>query len=136
MSNTHFKLFRVILVEDSSVLCAMMSDMLSDIDGVELVGVAATECEALTQLATHQPAMVVVDLELAMGSGLNVLREISKSPHIYGQPQCVVFSNYAHSAVQARCTSLGAHAFFDKSFQLDELLTYIKEQADLQSQEA
>lgn len=131
MSDSSSRLFRVVLVEDSSVLCSMISDMFSDIEGVTLVGVAATEGEALAQLAFLQPDMVVVDLELASGSGLNVLREVSRTPQDYGHPKMVVFSNYAHPAVQARCASLGACAFFDKSFQLDELLSYIKTQTDL-----
>ena len=40
--------------------------------------------------------------------------------------RAVVFSNHGHSTVRARCTALGAEHFFDKSFQLDDLLDFIQ----------
>ena len=41
----------------------------------------------------------------------------------------VVFSNHAHAVIQAKCRMLGAAAFFDKSFQMDELLNLIEGEA-------
>ena len=118
-------LLRVVLIEDSLMLSRLIDDMLSDLDGVELVGTAVNEAEALKLLAELRPQLAIIDLELAAGTGFNVLREVSRALAGYGDPHLVVFSNHAHAAVRARCASLGARAFFDKSFQLDELLAYI-----------
>jgi len=41
----------------------------------------------------------------------------------------VVFSNYSNLVIRHRCLSLGARAFFDKSFQIDELLEFVQKQA-------
>ena len=42
----------------------------------------------------------------------------------------VVFSNHAHPVVRSRCLNLGAVAFFDKSFQTDELLEFVQRAAE------
>mgnify|MGYP003598234430 FL=1 len=42
----------------------------------------------------------------------------------------MVFSNHAHPVVQSRCLTLGAVAFFDKSFQTDELLEFVQRTAE------
>lgn len=109
------------------MLSRLIDDMLADLHGVSLVGTAAGETEALRMMAELRPNLAIVDLELAAGTGFDVLREVNASPEAYGAPHLVVFSNHAHTAVRARCARLGAAAFFDKSFQLDELLAYIED---------
>jgi hypothetical protein len=37
-----------------------------------------------------------------------------------------VFSNHGHRIVRARCSALGVEHFFDKSYQLDELIEYVQ----------
>ena len=38
--------------------------------------------------------------------------------------RCVVLTNYATPAIRAKCLALGADNVFDKSTEVDELLTY------------
>ncbi|HRD34153.1 MAG TPA: response regulator transcription factor [Rhodocyclaceae bacterium] len=117
---------RVVLIEDYPILCAMLRDMLNELDGVEVVADADGEQEALAELEQHRADIVVVDLELRQGSGLGVLACLQAGSERYGNPRAVVFSNYGHSALRARCKALGAEHFFDKSFQMDELLEFIQ----------
>jgi len=117
---------RVVLIEDSPILCAMLRDMLAELDGVEVVADAADEQGALAELEQHQADVAIVDLELRQGSGLGVLSRLKAEPERFGRPRAVVFSNYGHSTVRARCSALGVEHFFDKSFQMDELLDFIQ----------
>lgn len=117
---------RVVLIEDSPILCAMLRDMLNELDGVEVVADADGEQEALAELERHRADVVIVDLELRQGSGLGALGRLQTEPERYGSPRAVVFSNYGHSALRARCKALGVEHFFDKSFQMDELLEFIQ----------
>ena len=55
-----------------------------------------------------------------------LLAALQQSPGAYGAPITVVFSNHAHPIVQSRCLALGARAFFDKSFQMDDLLDFVQ----------
>ncbi|WP_341646483.1 response regulator [Thauera sp. SDU_THAU2] len=120
---------RVVLIEDSPILCAMLRDMLNELDGVEVVGNADGEQAAVAELERQQADVVIVDLELRQGSGLGVLACLQAEPERYGSPRAVVFSNYGHSALRARCKGLGVEHFFDKSFQMDELLEFVQSAA-------
>jgi CheY-like chemotaxis protein len=93
---------RVVLIEDSAVLRDLLSAILGGISTLE-----------------------IVDLELKAGTGLGILAAIHAVPERFGSPRAIVFSNHSHPAVRARCQALGVAAFFDKSFQMDELLSYM-----------
>ena len=120
---------RVLIVEDSAELRAMLAGMLEEIPGVDIVGFAETETAALDMLEEKQPDLAVIDLELKAGNGLNVLSRQAALHKKPGAVKTLVFSNYANTIIRKRCSALGAAAFFDKSFQMDELLDYIEAEA-------
>ena len=126
MSDAARTAFRVVLIEDSPKLRSMLRDMLGELPGVEVVADADGERSALSELERHQADLAIVDLELREGSGLGVLRTLQAEPQRFGAPRAVVLSNHGHKAVRARCEQLGVERFFDKSFQMDELLDYIE----------
>ncbi|KAB2965043.1 response regulator transcription factor [Zoogloea sp.] len=121
---------RIVLVEDSALLRDRLTGMLDSIAGIEIAGFADSEKSAIETLLQIQPDLAIIDLELRSGTGLNVLSAAHGAPQRFGQLRTVVFSNHAHSIVQGRCRALGALAFFDKSFQMDELLEYIQAAAE------
>lgn len=129
MDSPSSSLLDLVLIEDSSVLRNMLSAMLTDIPNTRIIGSAASETEGLALLQRIHPKMVIVDLELQEGTGLNLLAALKHQPERFGAPKPVVFSNHAHSVVQARCRMLGAVAFFDKSFQMDDLLDFVENAA-------
>ena len=117
---------RVVLVEASAMLRGMLCEMLAELDGVGVVAEAEDEAGALAALEAQRPDLAIIDLELRTGSGLGVLRQLQAEPERYGRPRAVVFSNYGHAPVRARCEQLGVERFFDKSFQLDELIDFVQ----------
>ena len=116
---------RVVLIEDSAVLRDLLSAILGGISTLEIVGSADSEPAALVLLTQVRPDLVIVDLELKAGTGLGILAAIHAVPERFGSPRAIVFSNHSHPAVRARCQALGVAAFFDKSFQMGELLSYM-----------
>jgi DNA-binding NarL/FixJ family response regulator len=117
---------RVLLIEDSPALRHLLSGMIEDIAGVEIIGEVDAEDQALAVIEQFHPDVAIIDLELNQGSGLNVLRQICAQPDRYQGVHAVVFSNHAHASVRERCRMLGASAFFDKTFQMDDLLDYLQ----------
>lgn len=116
---------RVVLVEDSPRLCRLLASILGELDGVTVVAEAADEPSALRILSECEADLAIVDLELGVGSGLEVLRALAEEPERFGHLRTVVFSNYGHPGLRECCRSLGADGFFDKAFQLDDLLEYV-----------
>ena len=121
---------RVLLVEDSIELQAMLQSMLSEIPSVEVVASVESEEDAVAFMRVDPTDLAIVDLELRSGTGLGVLKKLQDDLDLTDrQIGVVVFSNYSNLVIRHRCLSLGARAFFDKSFQIDELLEFVQKQA-------
>ncbi|NJM31775.1 MAG: response regulator [Limnobacter sp.] len=118
---------RIVLVEDRPQMLKLLEEMLNAIDGVEIVATAASETTGLEALQSSRPDLAIIDLELGDGNGLNILKSWYGQGTANKKVEIVVFSNYANVVIQKRCIAQGATAFFDKSFQLDELLEFVKQ---------
>ncbi|MEK9816776.1 MAG: response regulator [Limnobacter sp.] len=121
---------RVLLVEDSIELQAMLQAMLGEIPSVQVIASVESEKDALAVMRDDHTDLAIVDLELRSGTGLGVLKNLHDSlDGNDGRVGVVIFSNYSNLVIRHRCLNLGARAFFDKSFQIDELLEYVQKQA-------
>jgi DNA-binding NarL/FixJ family response regulator len=67
---------RVLVVDDHPVFRIGMTALLEEIAGVEVVGQAATETDAVSLAGELRPDVVLMDLDLAGGSGAEATREI------------------------------------------------------------
>jgi CheY-like chemotaxis protein len=116
------------LVEDLAVVRDSLVEAMEEMAPLKFVGYAATEDGALQWLNTHQGQwdLVIVDLNLAQGSGLGVLREcMPRNP----LQKVVVLSNDLHASVGTQCRKLGADEVFDKSADVERLALYCRAQA-------
>jgi DNA-binding NarL/FixJ family response regulator len=118
---------RVVLVEDSALLGQLLRDMLAEIEGVDVVAVAAGESAALRALQEQPSDLVIVDLQLTDGSGVAVLRTLRLEPECYGRPVAVVLSNNGDPRLRSCCRALGVERFFDMALQMDELIDFVGE---------
>lgn len=116
-------LLHTYIVEDSPVIREDLIATLEELAPVRVVGSAENETEALRWLAEpgRRVDLVIVDLFLKSGSGLGVLRTISAQPRHFG---LVVLSNYAAPAMRRSCLELGSDRVFDKSTEIDALVSY------------
>ncbi len=67
---------RVLIVDDHEVVRAGLRSLLSGIPDVTVVGDAATSADAVQQALHLQPDVVVMDVRLPDGSGIEACREI------------------------------------------------------------
>lgn len=104
----------VFIVEDSEIVRENLQTMLSGIFGVAVAGYAVDEAGAIEGIDTLLPDVVILDLHLQAGSGLNVLEDIKKN---HAATKVIVLSNCATESYISRCKKAGADYFFDKSFQ-------------------
>lgn len=105
---------RVFLVEDLQRMRGLLADLFSSLGGFRIVGATSTEAEAKLWLDDHPGDwdVIVIDLVLDQGSGMEVIRRCAAEP---AGGKVVVFSSYATPGVRQHCLDLGAHAVFDKS---------------------
>ena len=111
------------IVEDSAVIRESLIALLEESAPVQVVGTAEDELTALNWIDKRSSAchLVIVDIYLKGGSGLGILKA---GAGIYKPAKWVVFSNHATPEMRTRCMELGADCVFDKSNEIDELLTY------------
>jgi DNA-binding NarL/FixJ family response regulator len=103
---------KVFLVEDSSLLRSRVEAMLAAIPGVRTVGYAAEAGPAIDGILAAGADAVVLDIQLAKGSGFDVLRTLrSRAPHV----EVYVLTNFANEGYRKAAERLGARGFFDKS---------------------
>lgn len=103
---------RTVIVEDSAAALAALTQALEPLPGLELLGTACAENEAVDLILAQQPDLVLLDLGLASGSGLGVLRRLRDAAC---PARIVVLTNRVEPAYRAACLAAGANAFFDKS---------------------
>ena len=108
---------RVFLADDSAAIRARVAVML-EAPAVRIVGQAETPQGCIDGIRATLPDVVVLDVQLDGGQGLEVLNAI----HL-AAPQIafVVFSNNAGPAYRKRYLGAGAVSFLDKSAEFDQL---------------
>src|SRR5215475_4517896 len=105
---------KVLLVEDSAVLTRRLIDLLSEPGRIEVAAQAATQSEAVSRLQEGAFDVLVVDIELAEGNGVAVIRHARQFYPPDAQPLIVVLTNYASDFVRDHCFAAGADYFLDK----------------------
>jgi two-component system, OmpR family, response regulator len=112
---------RILLIEDSALLRDRLIEMLAEPGVMSVAATAATETEAISQLDAAKYDVLLVDVQLRIGTGIGVIRHARR---IYGeddQPLIIVLTNYPLAAVRIRCLAAGADHFLDKLSQFQEV---------------
>jgi DNA-binding NarL/FixJ family response regulator len=120
---------RVVIVEDSTIIRARLSESLSEIPNLEIVGVAETEAEAFTLLRNDGWDAAVLDLQLKKGTGLGVLKALGQENR-RPDTKIIVFTNYAFPQYRERSMMLRADYFFDKSREFHRVREVLAELAN------
>jgi two-component system response regulator DesR len=111
-----FKL-KVFLVDDSALIRERICGLLA-VGHITVVGHAESPQSAIDGILASCPDVVVLDVQLDGGSGLQVLRAVrNAAPDI----AFVVFSGNSGPAYRKRYLGAGAETFLDKSTQFDQL---------------
>lgn len=112
------KQWRILIVDDSEIIRSRLQSLVDDLRHGHEICMAADKRQALQMLETQLPGMVILDLSLPDGSGLDVLREVKTR---FQDVTVAILSNYGHAEYRARCQALGADYFFDKATEFEGL---------------
>ena len=113
---------KVFLADDSALIRDRVAAMLTAKE-MTVVGQAETPQASIDGILAAHPDVVVLDVQLEGGSGLQVLRAVRQSePGI----AFVVFSNNSGPAYRKRYLGEGAESFLDKSTEFDQLVQAVE----------
>jgi DNA-binding NarL/FixJ family response regulator len=115
---------KVLIVDDSKIVCDGLQQMLSNIDDVEIVGQAHNAKDAITSISESNPDVVILDIRMPDKSGIEVLKDIrNKKLPI----RVIMLTNYPYPQYRKKCEELGADYFFDKVTEIEEIPKVIEE---------
>jgi DNA-binding NarL/FixJ family response regulator len=114
---------RVLVIDDHAIVREGLRRLVNRDEGIKIVGEAASKREAIAQISHHNPDVIVVDLHLPDGSGLEVVawaRSLSQSIGIV----VLTMSNMPEHVLASMQSGASSHV--DKTAPVGELLQAIK----------
>jgi two-component system, OmpR family, response regulator len=121
---------RVLLVEDSPVICGLIMEIINEVPGVTVSESVESERDAIEAVARLDVDVVILDLQLRKGTGFGVLRALRDMAK---KPVVVVLTNFALQSYRETALALGARDFLDKSRDYDRLPAILTEIASAQA---
>jgi DNA-binding NarL/FixJ family response regulator len=118
---------KVLIVDDSDILRERLRSILGELRRVEVTGEAVDALEAKSMLEQHTPDVVILDIRMPKGSGIDILEMLKKKkPNV----KVIVLTNYPYPQYRKRCLEAGAEYFLDKSTEFDKLPDIFKQLAE------
>ena len=119
---------KVFIVDDSSQVVEVLSELIEDAGRVTVCGSAASARDAIDAIALMRPDVVVADLQLRDGNGFEVLEAVRAADGVDGtRPLFVLFSNHVGPELHRHALERGADHFLDKTNDHGRLLQLIGE---------
>ncbi len=119
------QILRTLIVDDSVATRMLLRDMLESA-GHQVLAEAENQDEAVKAYAAHKPDVTTLDLSLAQGDGLSVLKAIRQ---LDAKAKVVVISGNSQQKVLEMIQAAGATGFLAKPFKIDELIAAVERAA-------
>lgn len=112
-------MIRVLVVEDHTLVRQSLVKTVGSAEGFEVAGQAGRADEALTQFSSLQPDLVMLDITIPGGDGVEVARAIRASrPEV----KIVFLTMHDDEASISRAIGVGADGYLVKTASTDELI--------------
>lgn len=117
----------ILLVEDDKDTAALYNAFLLA-EGMEVVCCSQRrQAQLWCQKAPRQPSLVVVDVGLPDGNGLQLCEELARRDNGLPCPPVLVISAHGDPRMPSLCRQAGAQGFLDKLVNMDQFVEKVKE---------
>lgn len=117
---------KIAVVEDCLPVRRLLVRRAEHEAGVTVVAQAGAEEEAVSAVLATSPDLLLLDLRLSEGSGLNVLQRLRQRQFL---GKIFVLSSEDADVYRPLCVQRGATGFYDKAYDLEQLLVDVKDMA-------
>ncbi|MBB2946924.1 DNA-binding NarL/FixJ family response regulator [Actinoplanes lutulentus] len=114
---------RVLLADDHAMVRDALQMVITDADGIEVVGEAATGVEAVRLAAELKPDVILMDIRMPCMDGIEATRLITATAE---PPRIVVLTTFPEDAYVYGALQAGASGFLVKDMSLDEIVAAIR----------
>jgi DNA-binding NarL/FixJ family response regulator len=121
---------KIFIADDSAMLRERLVALISDLEGMEVVGQAGDAPEALEAIQRLKPDVAVLDIRMPGGNGIHVLEAVKRQAT---PPVVIMLTAIAYPQYRRKCLEAGADFFLDKTTEFErvaDVLRQLREQAD------
>lgn len=115
---------RLFIADDSQILRSRLFEMISEIEGVKIVGEAESVPAAVGGIEKLRPDVVILDIRMPGGDVIEVLGSLKKGKN---PPLVIIFTNYPYLQYRKRCLDVGADFFFYKATEFERLIDLLRQ---------
>src|SRR4030065_84480 len=114
---------RILLVDDHEVVRLGLKSLLDRHPNFEVVAEASTAREAVERVSTHAPDVVVMDIRLPGGAGIEACEEIAEK---YPSTKVIMLTSYADDEMLFSAIRAGASGYVLKQIGAEDLVRAIE----------
>ncbi|MEW6514025.1 MAG: response regulator transcription factor [Pseudomonadota bacterium] len=112
----------IVIVEDCELINTQLLRMIAAQPLIHVMGCATNAETAVALILTKHPDVVLLDLSLAPGNGIEVIKRIRAAG---STARLLVLTNYTSDVLRKTCIELGAAGFYDKSHEVPACLNQL-----------
>ncbi|MGI6778062.1 MAG: sporulation transcription factor Spo0A [Acetivibrionales bacterium] len=124
------KKIKVVIADDNKEFGDILCEYLNNQEDIEVVGVARDGLEAYDYITTKKPDIAILDIIMPHLDGLGVLEKIN-STEMDRRPLFIILSAVGQDKITQRALSLGAEYYIVKPFDMDVLVSRIRQLKDI-----
>ena len=113
---------KVIIADDAALIRARLVARLHPKPALHIVEETADVPATIAAVQTHTPDILILDLKMPGGTGLDVLHHVRPT---HPQLHIIMLTNHANTFYRKACLKAGANYFFDKSADFDLVETVL-----------
>ena len=102
---------KILLVDDHPLVREWLANLINQQDDLQICGEAANAAEALELIGTSKPAIVIVDISLEGGSGIELIKNIKA---VHSVVMVIVLSMHDETLYAERALRAGARGYIMK----------------------
>ncbi|MDI5936396.1 UvrY/SirA/GacA family response regulator transcription factor [Halomonas kalidii] len=116
-------MIRVLVADDHHLVRTSIAHLLNAEEDISVVGEAADGEDAITQVRTLRPDIVLMDIRMPGIGGLEATRKITRG---MDETRVLVLTAFLEETFAQRLLEAGAHGFISKGSQHDEMVGAIR----------
>jgi DNA-binding NarL/FixJ family response regulator len=109
---------KVFVVDDSAVIRERLKRLLGEVPQVQVTGEAGDAQIALTAILEQRPDVVLLDIHILNGSGIEVLQSLKQERVA---PAVIILTDYPYPEYRQLCLDAGADFFLLKSTEFEQI---------------
>ena len=110
----------LLIVDDNIKFRSRLASIVTELDGIQLVGQSGDVQEAIGTIEQTKPDAVILDIHMPGGSGLDVMRTAKMTKP---GPVIIILTVCPASEYKDKCIAMGADYFFEKSDDLTKMMS-------------